>query len=535
MITAANKLAGTDYSRFMAVEAIDAEALNTAKEIFARYRESGVITGGRFEDDEWPVSDEKSRTRILFSFPAEEYEKHAEPWIGCTPECYRGAIKSCVLFHMGSWALPSLRRLAFVLCGLACSDFPDEDGFGADSAHVSELLQLIPGYSETRNAAIECLEDCAALHRIRTGSQRKLLDFRAYFRFHDALDEYWREAGEDDRLFYFPLYLWWKLTAVLPLRVTEFLMTPRDCIQSNGQGYLITVRRTRLKGGNSLMSYRIDSDYDKKTYPVSSDIAESVLWYKEVTGTMAPPPIDALFYYEPYRKKHQMSTVEIYGYDCLQITKGDFYRYALAGKGIPEVKLGDTRHISTMNLIISGGSPRMCMELAGHSNIGISSHYYSNMAELVECSTYEFYRKSRKGTPAVIHGKNDYSLTPLSELTRIPEGWCSSPKRQLKEVDDCILAVNSLGEIGDCRSCCYFRRERQGRHMDFYDTEQGRHRVTADSWFLMHMIEAVRQGTGCQENIRQAVFRLQQSCSHYRQCLWQDLEDQNGKTQKDRQ
>ena len=130
MITAANKLAGTDYSRFMAVEAIDAEALNTAKEIFARYRESGVITGGRFEDDEWPVSDEKSRTRILFSFPAEEYEKHAEPWIGCTPECYRGAIKSCVLFHMGSWALPSLRRLAFVLCGLACSDFPDEDGFG---------------------------------------------------------------------------------------------------------------------------------------------------------------------------------------------------------------------------------------------------------------------------------------------------------------------------------------------------------------------------------------------------------------------
>lgn len=283
------------------------------------------------------------------------------------------------------------------------------------------------------------------------------------------------------------------------------------------------------------MSYRIDSDYDKKTYPVSSDIAESVLWYKEVTGTMAPPPIDALFYYEPYRKKHQMSTVEIYGYDCLQITKGDFYRYALAGKGIPEVKLGDTRHISTMNLIISGGSPRMCMELAGHSNIGISSHYYSNMAELVECSTYEFYRKSRKGTPAVIHGKNDYSLTPLSELTRIPEGWCSSPKRRLKEVDDCILAVNSLGEIGDCRSCRYFRRERQGRHMDFYDTEQGRHRVTADSWFLMHMIEAVRQGTGCQENIRQAVFRLQQSCSHYRQCLWQDLEDQNGKTQKDRQ
>ena len=79
-----------------------------------------------------------------------------------------------------------------------------------------------------------------------------------------------------------------------------------------------------------------------------------------------------------------MSTGEIYSYDCLKTTKDDFYKNVLAGKEIPVVNLGDTRHIAMMNLIISGGSPRMCMELAGHANIGISSHYYTNMAELVE-------------------------------------------------------------------------------------------------------------------------------------------------------
>ncbi len=535
MITAANKQAGTDYTRFLAVTSIDAEALSRAKEIYTRYRENGVITEGRFEDDEWPVSDEKSRTRILFTFSDDDYKKHAISWVGCTPGCYRDAVKSCILFHMGSWVLPSLRRLAFILCKVASSDFPDEDGFGEDSAHVSELLKLIPGFSETRNAAIECLDDCAALHRIRSGRQRKLLDFRSYFRFHDALDEYWQDAGEEERAFYFPLYLWWKLTAVLPLRVTEFLLTPRDCIRATDRGYLITVRRTRLKGGNSLMSYRIAPDYDKKTYPVSSDIAEEILWYKDVTRSMRPSPIDSLFCYEPYRKKHRISAMDIYGYDCLQTTKLDFYRYVLEGKGIPEVKLGDTRHISMMNLIISGGSPRVCMELAGHTNIGISSHYYSNMAELVECSTYEFYRKNRKGAPAAVHGKSGYSLEPLSNLTRIPEGWCSSPKRRLKEVDDCIHSINSIGEIGDCRSCRYFRRDMQGLHLDFYDVGQGRKKVTADSWFLMHMVEAVRQGVGCPENIRQALLRLQQSCSHYRQCLWQDMEEKNGQTQKNRQ
>ena len=53
MLTAANKLAGTDYSRFLAVDSIDAETISKAKEIFNRYLSHGIITGGRFEDDEF--------------------------------------------------------------------------------------------------------------------------------------------------------------------------------------------------------------------------------------------------------------------------------------------------------------------------------------------------------------------------------------------------------------------------------------------------------------------------------------------------
>ena len=282
------------------------------------------------------------------------------------------------------------------------------------------------------------------------------------------------------------------------------------------------------------MAYRIDSDYEKKSYPISSEVAESILWYKEATGKMAAPPIDSLFCYEPYRERHRMSTGEIYSYDCLKTTKDDFYKNVLAGKEIPVVNLGDTRHIAMMNLIISGGSPRMCMELAGHANIGISSHYYTNMAELVECSTYALFRKNKKGAAARIQGESVYSLTPLSELTQVPEGWCGSPRRRMEEVDDCIQAVNSLGEIGDCKSCRYFRRDRQGQHLDFFDTEQGRQKVEADSWFLMHMVESVRQGIGCQENIRQAMLRLQQSCHHYRECLWKVMEVGNGETEENR-
>lgn len=535
MLTAANRMAGTDYSRYLAVESIDAETIKRAKDIFSRYRKSGVITGGKYEDDVWPVTDEKSRTWIRFAYSDVDYKKHAQNWVGCTSQCYRDAVKSYILFHMGSWRLASLREEAGYLCQAASSDFPGAEGFGEHSAHVAELLQLIPGFSEERNAAIEYLEDCAQLQNSRRGRQRKLLDFKAYFRFHDALDDYWTGAEEEEKQFYFPVFLWWKLTAVLPLRVTEFLMTPRECISRAEKGYQVTVRRTRLKGGNTLMGYRIDSDYEKKTYPVSSEIAEEILWYKASTADMPAPPIDSLFCYEPYRRRHKLSSGEIYSYDCLKTTKEDFYKYILAGKEIPVVNLGDTRHISMMNLIISGGSPRICMELAGHANIGMSSHYYSNMTELVACSTYELYRKNRKGASATVNGNSVYSLTPLKELTETPGGWCSSRKRRANEVDDCIDAVSPLGEIGDCRCCRYFRRDMQGKHVDFYNTEQSRKKVESDSWFLMYMVEAARQGIGCREDMRQAILRLQHSCSHYGECLLRQYEEaDNGKAEENR-
>lgn len=535
MLTAANRLAGTDYSRYLAVDAIDAETIKKAKDIFERYRRNGVITGGEFRDDAWPVTDEKSRTWIRFDYSDDDFNLHAQSWMGCTARCYRDAVKAYVLFHLGSRTLASLREMAFHLCRTASSDFPGEDGFGPESALVSELLQLIPGHSTERNAAIELLEDCAAVQRIRHGSQRKLLDFKSYFRFHDALDTYWPGAEEKDRLFYFPMFLWWKLTAVLPLRVTEFLMLPRECIGEEKDGYRITVRRTRMKGGNALMGYRIDSDYEKKTYPVSAEIAKEILWYKDATAQMEQPPIDSLFVCGPYRKRHRMSGATIFGYECLKSTKEDFYKDVLADQDIPAVHLGDTRHISMMNLIISGGSPRLCMELAGHTNIGMSSHYYSNMTELVKCSTYELYRKNRKGTSAAIHGSSIYSLSPLEGLTEIPGGWCSSQKRRVKDVDDCLKAMNAIGEIGDCKSCRFFRRDRQGMYLDFYDTEQGRQKAEADSWFLMHMMEAARQGIGCKESISRAILRLQHSCSHYSECLWRQYEEaDNGKAEENR-
>lgn len=102
-----------------------------------------------------------------------------------------------------------------------------------------------------------------------------------------------------------------------------------------------------------------------------------------------------------------------------------FYREALPERNdISMIHLGDTRHIAMMNLIISGGSLTVCMELAGHEDIIVSSNYYANMANLLECVTYEMYRKGKKGSGVLIQGQREYQFVQPDGLIRVQDGWC---------------------------------------------------------------------------------------------------------------
>ena len=524
MVIAANQIPELGYSRYLSINSIDDESLKRAENIFSYYKEHGVIQTGTFGGDEWELCDERNRVRLCFRLSDELFYRNAESWAGCTSDCYRDAAKAYVLFQMGMLSLHSLRNVTNTLRQLGESGFDQAVAVRKNAGHAAVFLQLIPGYSTERDAVIESLEENNSVSDRKKGGARELADFKSYFRFHDELDRFWESAAEPAKLFYFPMFLWWNLTAILPLRPTEFLMMPRDCLVCSGDENFITVRRTRLKGGNSRITYSIDGDFEKKLYPVSWKLAKEIKWYQDLTNGMHPSPIGALFrreassYYEKWDKRAAITLP--YGYMNLSFALKVFYREALSERNdISMIHLGDTRHIAMMNLIISGGSPTVCMELAGHEDIDVSSNYYANMANLVECATYEMYRKGKKGSQVLVQGQREYQFVRSDGFTRVKDGWCRSSRRKGLGVEDCISAVNSLGEMGDCKCCRYFMADIQGVHLDFYDTAKGRENVDADSWFLMHGIEAVRQGIGLQEDIKGAMLRLQQSCMHYRDCL----------------
>ena len=388
--------------------------------------------------------------------------------------------------------------------------------------HIAEFLKIIPSGCASRDAVIETLEERTGLNGSKDDAQRVLADFRTYLKFDEIISRYWDSAGHEQRLAYFPLYFWWKLTAILPLRPTEFLLTPRDCLH----GKVLTVRRTRLKNKGVRVSYSIDGDYELYKYEISEHLATELRAYIAATDAFRQNEIDTLLVPTTnFIDRVSDNASKYYTYGRLRMCLLAFYDEAVIPSGIEigGITLGDTRHLAMINLIISGGSPSACRELAGHADINISSHYYANIANLVECATLEHLRKSRGGA-ATLTGEQRYPLARPVTAHRVHGGWCGAVSVENGDVSECLKAISADGSIGECAYCAHYWPDEQGLRLSFYDKGLGKRRVEADTEHLLHMVEIVRRGIGYTEDVGSALLRLQRSCAHYHKCILESIE-----------
>ena len=516
------------YSRYMPVREFDNATLRRAKEVFSEYKERGVIVSGDFEGSSWTFTDEARKVGLVLITFEGGTKKAAMKWIGCSYPKYVQYVKAYLVFCLGEVSLSTMQELNRFFNGLAVATSSEAVRMPDHAHHAVSLLQLIPGSNEERDAVIETLEDIMERRKWKKKPQRKLADFKSYLRFNDVLASFWDGADEKQKLFYFPLYFWWNLTAVLPLRPMEFLLTPRKCLRKRDGEHVLTIRRTKLKGGNGKLKYRIADDYELKEYAIHWPLAAELQRYMDATESEARGQLDTLFVQRPhhaYLGHPQKATSRYYTRAYLATCLRHFYSEIVEpGKhDISFIRFGDTRHIAMTSLMLSGGSPTICRELAGHANIDISSHYYSNISNLVRCATIERYRKL-KGTEATMGGTLRYPVTNPPSSRTVTDGRCASPAYQEGGIEDCLAVVNDDGHIGDCRICRYFLPDNPGAALKFRDTEEARQRINADSRYLIRMIELVRKGLGHTEDIGFALLRLQRSSEHYSMCLWKGME-----------
>ena len=532
------------------------ESIECAEITFDEFIGQGVIRSQcQFDDPVWYTTDEYENIGIHFTFNEDTYDEYYRDYFKMELDEFIHYLKAYLMTIFGKNALNSIRSFILDIRHIVDRDIDEVSNatkylYVTAPALVADFLSLLPEPFEDYKELGRAMDAYSANNFIdKERNQRALADFDTYFLFDSILNDYWKaELPDSDRLFFYPIYLWWNVTAIIPQRPREFILTERNCISQNMDGsYSLRLRENRIKGSDRQVSYRIEDDYVTKTFRVPAKIGKEFERYIEMTEEFEPNELGTLFVTEPHykkwgQKKHQDSrfftynnlrtVLRVFYKEVLQGIYGltVYYRYEpkhLAQGDICYIQLGDTRHIAMINAMQQGGTPAVVMFLAGHDNENTSSHYYSNITALAQCKTYTRHK--------LLMGKSDteFQLIPPTYYPDRSEGYvltdggkCFSDKFINGDISDCMKVAGPNGEIGLCTSCPFYRP----KGLSYFTSDDiYKRNIMDDCKELERAVSIVRQEKGGVEEIGQAVLRLSVSSLNYTQFL----EERNAHGQKE--
>lgn len=530
---------------------MDALSISFAEKQFLEYQKAGVIKPGcTFGDKIWRTTNEYANIGLYFDFNRFAYKKY-ESVFDLSFDMFTNFVKAYSLSIFGKNVLGSIENTLLDIKHFLEIEYDDVCGENADLRlysvnRLEDFLSLLvtDENSEKIDHLISALDNYASIHSNSDSDQRELADFDSYLDFDDIINDYWKsDIPKEERLFYYPLYIWWILTAVIPLRPREFLLIERNCLFKDATGrYNLKLRRNQLKGGqNGERSHKIADAYLTVPQPIPDNLGELIESYLKETAQYEETELNTLFVTDPHyqkwgQKKHSdsrfltymnMNTIlklffkEVVRDKCGYTVYYDHDDYIdHANKEIQYIHLGDARHIAFFNLMEEGATPVTAMLLGGHTNIDMASHYYSNVLSFIECKTYRQYRK-------MISGDVEYKLShteklpPVGKPAILSDGtYCYSNKYKNYSEEDCLNAIGPNGEIGYCEECTFHRRE--GLSYFSGDDIFKRH-IERDCKMLLLAVQSVMDGKGNTENIREALLNLNTSKYSYKAYLEEKL------------
>lgn len=532
------------FHTIVSIQNMDDASLTKAKSIFTAYLDTRVFANCSFEDDVWMGTDEYANVGLHFNFNEVSFRCNYATVLGITFSEFINYVKTFIAFTLGKNVLHSLQTFTNDVKRIIQLPMEDIYGSSADLRLATpnlciDFFSMLPEAVEPEKIErlVNALEEySAANYEAEFKKTRNLAQFDSYFLFHDILTDYWSHiTSEEERFFFYPLYLWWQVTGVIPLRPREFILTKRNCLEQRDDGFYLSLRRNNLKGQAKNVSYKISGDYYEVTYKIPDYLAKEIQEYIEYTKDYDSTTIDTLFVSDTHYKhwghsKHKnsryltyinMNTILKAFYH--EIIEGQYHLNIVYGNEdsrihegeINYIHLGDTRHLALINLMAEGGTPITAMLLAGHDNPDMSAHYYSNIKNLIECRTYRQYRLVTKGN--VSYQVSFERKVPMKdrEFHELSNGAkCFSEHYATGDFTDCMLSAGPSGELGYCPTCKFYRKKEH----DFFSMDASyQYAIDNDCKFLANTVNQVRKGMGHEEEIGEALLKLKNSSYSYQQ------------------
>lgn len=240
------------------------------------------------------------------------------------------------------------------------------------------------------------------------------------------LSKFYEESENQElKLLYMPILIWWKLSNVIPLRISEITRNLyRDCvIKEEGKFYLKIKRvKSRRKSKNSLpilnrleiseeMAQLIE-DYIRLTEPYGQS---KTLFSMRALNSLRKMVLEKGYHYRHQRglKYNEDYFSSVVFTNLLDAFYEDIiFRYYGVDSIKQKVSPSDTRHFAFFSLLLQGVSPIQIALLGGHSTLHTQTNYQYEVSYYVDSELFGLLNLCREKKDFI----SPYKMKTLKEI-----------------------------------------------------------------------------------------------------------------------
>ena len=470
-----------------------------------------MVAGGRlsgeFSDMKWIGFSGVKRFGIDFSMDEKEYNSHFGKEFNISYTTMQDMLRCYALYTIGAYIFATINHKISYLKQFLTSVGDKNLVLPGEALEVIQDFLL---YIGTPEPMIQDIKSRIHFKQAETSHPRELSHLINYLSIANEINDMYRGGiSDEDFKKWFPIFFWTNITFVIPLRATEMLVTPFDCIRHEDGKTFITLRRTTLKGKKRTVRYVVEQDYKEFTYEIPNTwVIDVIEQYQELT---AGHPRKYLFDHTKYMINNMVSLTSfnmlLEDFISTYLIGNPKYDYARFATGIREfefVTAGDSRPIAMSNLYFQNISADICRQLADHSQISTSFGYYTNVSNTIQCSSVmKVQRRINQERQEVGQHEISYAKQPPKPYGGT-KSQCLSPLRPMEtgNISDCIKE----NHIHECMGCRYYvpTEEELRRNLDVRKKE-----LDAVSKRLVEYIAETRTGGGQHTDIDQLFLDTQ--------------------------
>lgn len=371
--------------------------LSDCEDMFVELKEKGIIRNNHFSDDVWVGYYDLYETNINFDFnidASEELVLSFKKYI---------LIKLCLKKNSVHTVEIAYRYIKNMLNETKVFDIDTVSDFMQYVSKKQTVLYL----SDCKEFLQFCtLKDaCKYYTEIKNFTIRKnprsreIPDYESILKYDCLIRDFIDTGNIDLRIKYYPILIWWMISTIIPLRPSEFVLIKRNCIYKEKDKCYIHIERVKSRADRKKHDVPIMTEFQIPE-ALFGFINDFIDYANEIDGSGYL--ISDKFYKKNLKRvtKDKKDKITLQKFNILfkkfekEVVEG-IYHYEIVALGavekdnqIERIRLGDTRHLAFMNMLMQGLNPLYIQRIGGHYTLEEQLSYCNHLDTFTSAKTY---------------------------------------------------------------------------------------------------------------------------------------------------